>query len=357
MRFSDYWARDTFWAMHGMLEIGDVTHTKLSLEFFLRHQHKSGKIARKIKVDFNRLKYFFRIKYKRKKPRAVFDSPFSSRFSFDDNLLCVIAFCKYVEKTEDLDFAKKYYGQISSALAFYPRSGLVKNHLLDEVGLAGWMDTVLKRGHVLYTNCLWFEAVTSLHKLSGTLKKPFPKALSETSKIKSQIQKKLWLEKEKYFADSANENSVQTYFDLAGNALALLFGIATDKQAKSITAKIDSLRDPSSGLHPVNDPLYPWWKINPFAVLFGIFHYHNGISWSWTEAIMIAAKAKKGFVASSKKDLESFSKLIQKHGHVHETYYLSGKPFGHFFWKSAVPFSWGAGLFLYADAQLERVKK
>ena len=64
--------------------------------------------------------------------------------------------------------------------------------------------------------------------------------------------------------------------------------------------------------------------------------------------LIIIAKNKAGEILEAEKDLENFSKVIVRNGHVHETYFLDGRPFDHPRWKSAVPFAWGAGLFLWA---------
>lgn len=52
--------------------------------------------------------------------------------------------------------------------------------------------------------------------------------------------------------------------------------------------------------------------------------------------------------------LENLSGIIIRNGHIHETYFLDGRPFDYLLWKSAAPFAWGAGLFLYAVNVLEK---
>ena len=367
VNFNDFWARDSFWASFGMLESGlDLDQVKKSLELFLLYQREDGKIPRKIVLDYNGLKYLG-IKIKRKKPRPIYTSSIKWHFSVDDNLLLVIAFCKYIERTNDLEFAKKYYEQVKRALEFYSKKGLIRENLIHEVGFSNWEDTIYKKGFVLYTSCLWYEAVGQFKKIYSILSfaetQDFA-SLQEiniplTKDILSQIQKLFWLKDEGYFADSVYKSNQQKYFDLAGNMLAILFDIATTEQAEKILRFVEtncnaSLQDERNILHPINYPLYPWYRISPVLFLFNIQKYQNGISWSWVEVLLVAAEVKMGKIEQAKIHLENLSNVIIKNGHIHETYWLDGRPFNHLFWKSAVPFAWGAGLYLYALAKLEK---
>lgn len=356
VNFSDYWARDSFWAVFGMLEVKDFEQAKKTLELFMKYQHKSGKISRKISNDFNRLKYLFKVKIKRVTLKPVYTSPLRSRFAMDGNLLFVMAFCQYVKKTGDYEFARSHFLKVRSALEFYQAKKMIRGCLLDEYGLSSWMDTVFKKDFVLYTNCLWFEAIKQFEMITELLGYARSVHIPPASLVRKSIQDIFWLPRKNFFADSVSKkNIVQEYFDLAGNVLAILFDVAEHKQTQTIFFKIDSIASKERDLHPVNDPIYPWWKINPLASLAGIYRYHNGISWSWTEMLLIAVYIKHRKINAATKNLTNLSSIIVKNGHIHETYYLDGRPFGNFFWKSAVPFAWSSGLFLYAVKKYEEI--
>jgi glycogen debranching enzyme len=352
VNFSDYWARDTFWSALGMLKLNNEQETrqvKASLELFLKYQRTNGKIPRKIALDYNGLKYLG-IKVKRRKPRPIYFSPVSFLFSMDENLLFAIAFCSYVSQTRDLNFAKKYFKKVSESLEFYKKNKFLSGNLIIEKGLGNWMDTIFKGGNVLYTNCLWCEALKQFENLAKKLdiKAEF-KLLPSTAEVKQLILDNFWVAEKKYFADNLPGSGKQNaYFDLAGNLLAILFRIADMPQSEEIFKKIASNKKKGDRLHRINDPLYPFWKVNPVAQIFGIGRYHNGISWSWLEALLIIVLLKFGKKEEAKNNLENFSEIIIENDHVHETYFLDGHPFDHLLWKSAVPFAWGAGIFLWA---------
>ncbi len=355
INFSDYWARDTFWASLGMMAIDDDEQAKKSLALFLKNQRKDGKIPRKICLDFNLIKYLG-IQIPRKKPRPIFTSPIKLFFSFDDNLLLTISFCHYIEKTGDFDFAKKYFDQIALAIKFYQNKKLIRDSLLNEIGLGNWMDTVFKKGAVLYTNCLWFGALKRFEKLSQEIGKGQWQFEIKSEKVAEKIQEKFWLESKGYFADNVCRKKQIPYFDLAGNVLAIIFGIAKQKQAEKIILKADSIKKKKDFLHPINHPRYPLWKISPATFPLGIADYQNMNNWSWIEILLILAKFRSGQNKKGLKNLESFSKVVLKLDTICETYNLNGTPFDHLFWKSARPFAWSAGLLLWVLSEIEREK-
>src|SRR3990172_7998355 len=129
VNFSDYWARDSFWASLGMLETGnadEIAQVKKTLELFLKYQRADGKIPRKIALDYNGLKYLG-FKIRRRNPRPIYWSPVPFLYSTDNDLLFVIAFYKFIEITGELDFAKNNFKKIEMALKFYENRGLVRN--------------------------------------------------------------------------------------------------------------------------------------------------------------------------------------------------------------------------------------
>lgn len=357
VNFTDFWARDTSWASLGLINSGeDMEKVKSSLELFLRYQKENGKIPRKICLDYNGLKYLG-IKIGRKKPRSIYTSPIKAFFSMDDNLILVIAFSEYVKKTKDTKFAEKYFSQIEKSLEFYQDSNLVQDKLLYEIGLGNWMDTIFKKGFVLYTNCLWQKAVREFEEVTRGFNFNVNSIIPKSQEIFAQMQKVFWLEKENFFADSVSKKGrQQKYFDLAGNVLAMLFEIADEKQTKFILEKIETIKNKKDVFYPTVFPRYSFWKVNPLTFLFGIQNYQNGNSWSWIEILLAITKIKNGKPEEARKILENISEVILQNGHIHETYFLSGRPFDHLLWKSAVPFAWSAGLFLWAVSELDNEK-
>ena len=117
----------------------EINQVRKSLELFMRYQRADGKIPRKIALDFNGLKYLG-FKIRRPKPRPIYTSPIPFFYSTDNDLLFVIAFCKYIDVTGDLDFANKMIARAEKALLFYGNAGLMRGGLIFErVSRIGWI--------------------------------------------------------------------------------------------------------------------------------------------------------------------------------------------------------------------------
>jgi glycogen debranching enzyme len=337
--FSDFWARDTFWAMPGVLELGDLKIAKNSFELFLKCQKPNGLIPRKIALDYNGFKYLFKKSIKRKKPRAIYKGNIPFTDYVDGNSLMVIAFKEYLEKTSDIDFAEKNYEKIKKAVDWYEQKlegGFIKENLL-----ANWMDTIFKNGHVLYSNVLYCQSLESFSKVAQTIGKIEDAGYykNKYQDLKERVMKKFW--NGNFFDDVLGQHR---HFDTAGNVLACYFGLASPKQAESIFKKLKEIR--KELLLPTVVPGYPFWKINPILYLMGFPEYQNGISWPWIDIIACAALVKYGFKKEAAEHFKRISAIIVRNKALHETCWNDGRPFNKLLWKSAVPFAWASGLFL-----------
>jgi len=347
INFHNFWGRDTFWSILGLIHGNqqELEMSKRSIRLFAKYQRKDGKIPRKIIYDFDFLK---RLGFSVQRPSLLplYNSPIKLFYSLDENLLFVIAFYKYVEQTNNLDFARKNYDRASLALSFFYDRKLVRNELLYEFGLGNWMDTILKRGHVLYTNCLWAFALENFWKLSNFIQQDRYKSFPDHNYVKKRINDLFWNDFDNYYVDAISPAFKQKeFFDTAGNALAVYFDIADQDRSRIICEKINSLKS-SFGLHPVNYPQYPFRKVNPLTYLLGIPKYHNGISWSWVEIIIALSFLKTGMHKEAEELYATLCGLIEQNDGIHETLRLNGTPYDHKYWKSAIPFAWSAGLFL-----------
>lgn len=354
LRFSDFWARDTFWALFGVLVVGDFEKVRSCLSLFLRYQRKDGLIPRKISLDYNFLKYVFKKSFPRKNSRPIYFGNVAPFCAKDANALLVIAFGKYLKKTGDVDFVCKHWVEIKKSLDWL-EGKKVQSVFVREFFLSNWMDTIFKRGAVLYTNVLYAGALRSLADMAECLGKE-EVAIEYREKLqnfKKSFQEKFW--NGNFFCDELGKKGV---FDLTGNALAIIFDLANQRQAEKIVSKAEKIKKnrKEAKLHPINHPQHPLWKINPVVVFIGIKNYQNGNAWSWTEAVFIVAKIKINHTKDACENLEQFSQIIVQNGHIHENYHLSGKPFGSWFWPSAAPFAWGAGLFLWVLEELEKTQ-
>ncbi len=339
VNFSDFWARDTFWALPGVLILNDLEIAKNSFKLFLKYQKPNGLIPRKITLDYNGFKYLFKKSIKRKKPRAIYKGNIPVADYVDGNSLMVIAFEKYLTETHDTDFAQKNYEKIKKAINWYEDK--LRNEFVTEHLLANWMDTIFKNGHVLYSNVLYCQSLESFTKIAKTLGKIEDADFYEKryQDLKERISKEFW--NGEFFDDELKKHK---HFDIAGNILACYFNIASPEQAECIFKKLKEIKKET--LLPTVTPKYPFWKINPVLYLMGFPEYQNGISWLWIDILAAGAMKKYGLHEEALKYFQEICEIIVKNGAIYETYWPDGQPFKKLLWKSAVPFAWASGLFL-----------
>ncbi len=339
MRFSDFWARDSFFAVGGCLEIGDFEVVRETLKFFLDNQKSDGKIARKFVRDFNGLKYLFKKSIWRKKPRAIYASLIRPFNTMDSNSLCLIAFGKYLNKTGDLEFAQHYYEKLKKSLEWYnPKK---KDGLIREYFLSNWMDTVFKSGRVLYTNVLYAESLKVISEIAKRLgqdqdSQEYEKIFKKTS---LKIEESFW--SGNYFDDILGGRKV---FDSAGNALICALQITSADKCLKVLEHFEKIR--KGILIPTVSPRHSFWKINPLAIFLGLGEYHNGKCWLWIDLLLALGWQRIGRKKEAQAILQRISSNLLKNGAIHEVYHENGQPYEPKFWKSAKPFAWNSGIFL-----------
>ena len=343
-RFDDYWARDSFFASLGSLELKDYEIVKKNLDLFLRFQKKDGQLPRRIDRYHVFLKYWG-IKIRRKKLYPIYTTSIFITRPIDQNSLFIISLEKYIQKTRDIAYLRKIFPKVKLALEW--NFNHYKNGLLCQGLLADWQDTTFRRGHILYGNVLHYGALLSFANLLEFLKEDNTEILEKARKLKEKIQETFWNGK---FFSSWPADHGREYFSTAGNALAIIFGITTKEQANSIE---EFVKEKLKGLPlPCAYPRYSLWRYAPLNFLRGNFLYHSSFSWIWLGCLncvaLQAIKRKKDAFST----LQKIAETIVKYGKIYEVYYKEVPVIKKFF-KADVPFAWSAGLFVYAYHNLK----
>lgn len=341
--FSDFWARDTFWAVPGMLAAGDHVEVRNCLSFFLSYQRKDGKLPRKISTDLNGIKYLFGKKFMRKEPRPIYQGlvwPFNA---IDGELLFVIAVEAYVRETGDANFVEKHYHDIRKALVWYTKRR--KNNLIYEHLLGNWMDTVIKFGPVLYTNALYARALGAMAEIAHAVGRDEDIALFKAhhNNTAKEIRKRFW--NGSFFVDETRVPKAKI-FDVVGNVQCLLYGIADDTMSTSVLAELKKHIKEHGVFLPAVPTGHRPWKINPVARLMGIGDYHTGASWLWIDLLVVRAFLERDEKEIADQMIKGIAEAIMRDGEVGETYFQDSTPYKKRFWESASPFAWSSGILL-----------
>lgn len=194
----------------------------------------------------------------------------------------------------------------------------VVDGLVYEHGLGTWQDTIKHKGHVAYTNILYYKAATLLYP--GTARVIF-----------AQLVNKLWTGH--YFKSSTTNGS----FGAVDNALALLYGIApVTKGIRTILSKHTWTSPPNVVLEGSAKP-FRWYDVYLPCYPIGNAEYHQSWAWSWVYLLV-----KK---ALGDTDLALVNDTIQKYGSLYETYDEHG-PVRRVLYKSQPHFSEACGIYL-----------
>lgn len=338
--FVDLWARDSLFASFG----ASANVAKKTIETFLTYQREDGLIPYLIlRSRHNIGKYFGKHTY--------FNTPvpqFRSHLTFgtvpDGGILAIIAVRKYIESTGDISFLKKNYKILLKAFLWYEKKfgdGLIKEWFSCE-----WADALLKSGKTLYTNVLYFKAAKDLAWLASVVK--IPKDVSQYAKIAvrigEQIHQQFWTGS--YFADWKDWKR-QDYFATHPNMLAIIFGLATKKEAHDILEFAECIGHNGFTIQNSN-PRYPWWRISLLHIVTGMSDYHNGQLWLQPGILYATALQIIGKQTEARRVFEKISKKIVEYNGVYEVYEKNGKPVSRLLYQSEHPFAWSAGLYLWA---------
>ncbi len=349
--FNDYWARDSFYASWGYLEIGEIEKVKSNLDLFISYQKEDGQIPRRIDCFFVGLKYLG-IKIKRKSIQPKYAGAYIFP-ALDPNILFVIVCHRYFKKSGDLDFLKTNFEKIFQALQWLEK--FEADGFLQEKIFANWMDVIVKRGAVLYTNVLYFDALNAFAKICVSLNKKelSDKYSARAEKLKKIINEKFW--NGKYYIDWMDGNKKYDYFSTDGNVFAIYFEVSDAEKTKKIIARIEKDKLDEIPMK-TNFPNYPWWRVALRMYLIGTSGYQNNYaSWLWLGCIYAIALKNSGYNQEANKIEDKITKKIEEFQKVYEIYTPDGAPYRGWFWKSAATFAWSSGLYLWMNKILENV--
>ena len=353
-----YWGWDSFFASLGACELGDVEIVKRNLELYLSYQREDGLLPKRVAHPFYWLKFLhIPLRETAQNQRPAFSNSYFTDTCITQNPTFVIALHAYVQTSGDRAFFKQRERQVEAAMAFLRgrqgRFGLLK----EGIG-GGWAESVLKRGALAFTNMCYARAAWCMAELYAAAGEPRREHFyrAEYSRLREAINGSLWSDEHGgFYSDWFTDKYRYHHFATDGNLLAILWDIATPRQAEAIQAKIQeySLED-DVPIRTVYGP-YPRRWIYPFLYLGNMSNYHVGFSWTWLGCVDVMVKAKMGQKKEALEILERISKVIERDGTVHEIY-DKGKPVAKstlfFYYKSEHPWAWGAGLFVAACASV-----
>src|SRR5215213_2279937 len=349
--FSESWARDFGFAAYGLLTLKQYNPVKETLEAFFWHQTSEGQLPVKLhSVDV--VTRFLHSFFEREQSTEILLRPkFSSGHgapSLDGQALLVIAALAYIQETGNKSFLENHWDELRAAMRWLEnyRKGPDEDPLLHQGAFADWADSIARRGRVLYTNVVYWKALSEM-AIAATQLNLQQEAVSyfvRAENVLRAINRHFWREELGYFTTSDE----LTQLSSDGNLLAIAWGAAKPEQAESILRIMEETRMAEPVPTRVTYPSYPRQLIALENLLGGMANYHTDASWLWIGAWHVIALVKVGQLEQAQKLVSRFLKVIVNDRQVNEVHAPNGKPLSSMWYTPEAPLTWNAGMIIYA---------
>jgi len=235
----------------------------------------------------------------------------------------------------------EFHQAASRAMLWLKYQDTHEEGLIEQQESTDWMDIIANRGHVLYTNVLYFAAL----ELYGDIKR--------AHLVREAMNGFLWSPELGYFRPWAWKQEHSDWFDTAGNLFAVAFSLADDEQTASILDYIERHHldepHPIRTMHPPIEPGDKDWReyYRTEHELNLPDQYHNGGSWPWVGGLYVAALVRAGRHKRARETLYRLA-LTNREGRTHEWEFnewfhgITGEP------RGAADQLWSAGMYVYA---------
>ena len=349
--FSECWARDFGFAAYGLLTLNQYNPVKETLEAFFWHQTPQGQLPVKLhSVDV--VTRFLHSFLGREQPNEMLLKPkYLSGHgapSLDGQAMLVIAALVYTQETGHKEFLENHWGKLRAAMGWLEmyRKGPAEDPLLHQGAFADWADSVARRGRVLYTNVVYWKALSEMATAATqlNLKQEATAYFEKAENILQAIQKYFWRNDLGYFITSDE----LTQLSSDGNLLAIAWGLTQPEQAESILDVMQHARMAEPVPTRVTYPSYPRQLIALENLLGGMATYHTSASWLWIGAWHIIALVKTGRMAEAQNLITRILDVIVRDRQVHEVHAPSGRPLSSMWYTPEAPLIWNAGMVIYA---------
>jgi glycogen debranching enzyme len=213
--------------------------------------------------------------------------------------------------------------------------------LIEQQEATDWMDIIANRGHVLYTNVLYFAALELRHNIK------------RAHLVREALNTFLWSDELGYFRPWTWKQEHADWFDTVGNCFAVAFGLADEEQCESIFRYIDENQlfkpYPVRVLHPPIQPEDKDWReyYRTEHELNLPDQYHNGGVWPWVGGLYVASLIRAGRRDQAREMLYNLALANQlgkeRPWEFNEWIHgVSGEP------KGSPDQGWSAGMYIYA---------
>ena len=349
--FSESWARDFGFAAFGLLTLKQYNPVKETLEAFFHHQTSNGQLPVKLH-SVNVVTRFLHSYFEREQPNELMLKPkYISGHgapSLDGQGLIVIAALAYTQEIGDVRFLESHWDQLQAAMRWLEgyRKLASEDPLLYQGAFADWADSIARHGRVLYTNVVYWKALSEM-AIAATrlnLHEEAAEYSEQAQNVLRAINAHFWRPDLGYFVTSEELSQLSS----DGNLLAIAWDLATREQAESILGVMEKARMAEPVPTRVTYPSYPRHLIALENLLGGVANYHTDASWLWIGAWHVIALVKTGHMEAAQTLVSRILNVIVQDRQVNEVHGPNGKPLSSMWYTAEAPLTWNAGMILYA---------
>lgn len=359
--YNSIWARDGVITLLGAVLVEDnnlFETSRKTLETLKRYQNPIGQIPNVFLIDKEAPQYY----------------------ALDANSWWIIGVQNYFLATKDKKFLDEFWPQVQKAIEWLRYQIKDVSGLIDASEASDWMDSsIVRRGKVFYTNCLYWKAIDSANKLAKAAGEkefdpaPYPGGGAEDLReLKRRINLLFWPQKEgkkilytwntdfieeairplrEHYINYLSFELIEGRCDVLAHLLAILFDLPNQDKTKKILKYFSERK--ISNPYPVRvlNPtiFYPDTTWNPKIDLYRKkqqqnlpFCYHNAGIWPYVGGFYVLMLVKVGQKEKAREELEKLA-LANKLGKKSEWEFnewlhgKTGKPMGARFqsWSAA----------------------
>ena len=349
--FSESWARDFGFAAYGLLTLKQYDPVKETLEAFFYHQTSIGQLPVKLH-SVNVVTRFLHSFFGREQPNELMLKPkYISGHgapSLDGQALLVIAALAYIQETGNIRFLEEHWDKLRAAMHWLEnyRKLASEDPLLYQGAFADWADSIARHGRVLYTNVVYWKALSEM-AIAATRLNFHQEAVEyfvQAEKVLRAINRCFWRPDLGYFVTSDELSQLSS----DGNLLAIAWGLATREQAEQTLDVMERAKMAEPVPTRVTYPSYPRHLIALENLVGGMGNYHTDASWLWIGAWHVIALVKVGHLEEAQKLVARILNVIVQDRQVNEVHAPNGKPLSSMWYTPEAPLTWNAGMIIYA---------
>lgn len=290
-------------------------------------------------------------------PAPAFMSADKNTVEADQESSAVVAAFQIYQITGDRDWlSKEIAGQrlierLDAALEYLsnersdPESGLIVSGFSADWGdvspiypdaRAIYLDDATPRVVGLYTNCQFYSAAANLSELFDALGRTTRADYwrEKAALTKESINRTLWQPDKGFYrmhvvATPALVEGWQDdsdIFAMGGNALAVLYGVADDRQAQNIF-DVAEKRRAEAKISTISGSLLPPYPQGFFThpLMKNEYSYQNGGQWDWLGARFVLAEFERGYSERARRHLVEIARKVAARSKLYEWHTKDGR--------------------------------